>query len=148
MGTDRIKRGIDKAIGEENGVHIHKIQWLSKPDPGKIHGSMVLYLAKREEVDKLLREGRVGIEGETAFPRPYQRQTGPQRCYKCRQFQHIAAACPAPAVVCSRCAGSGHDHRECTTNQTKCAGCGGTHSTIDPSCRIYKMACEQYRSQS
>jgi hypothetical protein len=144
MGSDKVKEGISKAIGEENGVHVHKIQWLSKPNPGKIHGSMVLYLAKREAAEKLVREVRVDIEGETAFARPYERRNGPRRCFKCHQFEHMAAACPSRVTICSRCAESAHTHQECHNDHVKCAGCGDLHSTFDPTCRIYKIACEKH----
>ena len=32
-------------IGNENGVTIRKLQWLSKPDPEKTYGSIIVYLA-------------------------------------------------------------------------------------------------------
>lgn len=62
-------------IAEENEIEIHRAQWLSKPDPGKAHGSMVLFLTKREDAERLLREVRVDIEGETAFAKPYTADT-------------------------------------------------------------------------
>jgi hypothetical protein len=143
MGGNEVKEEATQMVAEENDVQVHKIQWLSKPDRSKIHGSMVLYLARRQDAEKLLRDGRVEVDGETAFARPYERRTGPMRCFKCHQFNHVAAQCPSPQPVCSRCAGAGHTHRECTNDRVKCATCGGLHSTFDPSCRLYKAACEK-----
>jgi hypothetical protein len=147
INSDKIKEGVAETIGNENKVQVHKIQWLSKPSPTKIHGSMVLYLAKREHAERLLREVRVDIEGETAFAKPYERRNGPRRCFKCRQFGHIASTCPSQASVCSRCAESGHTHEECRSDHVKCAGCGGPHSTFDSMCRAYKIASEQERQK-
>jgi hypothetical protein len=144
MAGIEVKEEAKQMVAEENEVQVHKIQWLSKPDSRKIHGSMVLYLARRQDAEKLLQDGRVEVDGETAFARPYERRTGPLRCFKCHQFNHMAAQCPSPRPVCSRCADTGHTHRECTSDRVKCATCGGLHSTFDPSCRVYKVACEKH----
>lgn len=147
MQSKEVKEGAAQMVGEENGVHVHKIQWLSKPNADKIHGSMVLYLARRSDAEKLLREVRVDIDGETGFARPYERRVGPIRCFKCHQFNHVAAKCPSPQMVCSRCASAGHSSRECTSERIKCATCGGPHSTFDRDCRAYKMECEKTSSR-
>ena len=134
-------------IAKENEVQVHRLQWLSKADVNKVHGSMVLYLGSRQDAEKLLHKGMVEVDGETAFARPYERRRGPQRCFKCHQFGHVKARCPCPHTVCSRCAGSGHTHRECTSTQVRCATCGGPHSTFDSNCRLYRAACEQHQSR-
>jgi hypothetical protein len=130
-------------VAEENEVQVHRIQWLSKPDAGKIHGSMVLYLGRRSDAEKLLQRGRVEVDGETAFARPYERRTGPRRCFQCHQLGHMKAHCTSTQVVCSRCAESGHTHRECHATQVRCVSCRGAHSTFDRHCRVYRAACEQ-----
>jgi len=142
--STKVKEEAVKQVGDENGVAIHKIQWLSKPNSDKTYGSMVMYLARREDAIKLLQRGMVDIEGETAFARRYERRVGPVRCYKCHQFNHIAARCPSPVDVCGRCAESGHTARDCTSTTTKCVTCGGHHSTYDRNCRIYRMEKEKY----
>ena len=134
-------------VAEENEVQVHRLQWLSKADVNKTHGSMVLYLGSRQDAEKLLRKGLVEVDGEAAFARPYDRRTGPQRCFKCHQVGHVKAHCPSPQIVCSRCAGPGHTHRECTSSQLRCAACGGPHPTFDNNCRLYRAACEQHRSR-
>ena len=133
-------------VAGENEVQVHKLQWISKADVNKIHGSMVLYLGSRQDAEKLLRKEFVEVDGETAFARPYERRTGPQRCFNCHQFGHVEARCPSPHTVCSRCAEPGHTQRECTSTQVRCAACNGHHSTFDNNCRLYRAACEQHRS--
>ena len=49
-------------------------------------------------------------------------------------------------MVCSRCAGTGHTHRECASVEVRCAACNRHHSTFDNNCRLYRAACEQHRS--
>ena len=44
-GTD-VKPDAAQMVAEENEVQVHKLQWLSKPDNNKIHGSMVMYLGR------------------------------------------------------------------------------------------------------
>ncbi|KIX04690.1 uncharacterized protein Z518_05560 [Rhinocladiella mackenziei CBS 650.93] len=144
--STEVKEEAAQMVGEENGIRVHKLQWLSRPNADKIHGSMVLYLARREDAEKLLREVRVDIDGETAFARPYERRIGPVRCFKCHQFNHVVAKCPSPQSICSRCAEIGHTNRECTSNRVKCATCGGPHSTFDRGCRAYKLECEKVAS--
>jgi hypothetical protein len=90
MGGNEVKEEAAGMVAKENDVRVHKIQWLSKHDTGKIHGSMVLYLARSQDAEKLLRDRRVEVDGETAFARPYERRTGPMRCFKCHQFNHVA----------------------------------------------------------
>jgi hypothetical protein len=41
-------------LGEENGVKIIKISWLSRKDNGKQYGSMIIYTTKGEDAIKLL----------------------------------------------------------------------------------------------
>jgi hypothetical protein len=145
MDSTEVKEAAGPMVAEENEVQVHKIQWLSKPDGNKIHGSMVLYLGRRQDAEKLLRRGRVEVDGETAFVRPYERRSGPLRCFKCHQFGHVKARCPSIDPVCSRCAEHGHTHRECTSQRVRCAGCGGMHSTFDTNCRMYRAACEKHQ---
>lgn len=134
-------------IAKENEVQVHKLQWLSKADVNKVHGSLVLYLGSRQDAEKLLRKGLVEVDGEAAFARPYERRTGPQRCFNCHQFGHVKLHCTSPHTVCSRCAGPGHTHRDCTSTPVRCATCGGPHSTFDSNCRLYRAACEQHQSR-
>src|SRR5689334_9278642 len=47
-----IKSDCAQQIGNENGVTIRKLQWLSKPDAEKTYGSMIVYLASREDAVK------------------------------------------------------------------------------------------------
>lgn len=47
MAGVEVHEGAGSMIATENEVRVHKVQCLSKPDPGKIHGSMVLYLGRR-----------------------------------------------------------------------------------------------------
>jgi hypothetical protein len=78
-----IKPDIVPQIGNENGVTIRKLQWLSKADAEKAYGSMIVYLASRDDAVKLLREGMMDVDGETSFIRPFERRLGPVRCFKC-----------------------------------------------------------------
>ncbi len=71
----------------------------------KLMALMVLYLARREDAKKLLREMRVGLSDEWD------------------QFD---------ASKCHRCPTAGYPIETVPNNRVKCATCGGRHSTFRP----------------
>jgi hypothetical protein len=129
-------------LGQENQVTIRKVRWLSKPE--KKYGSMVIYLASREDATKLLRDGSFDVEGEMSYIRPFEQRPGPIRCRKCHQFNHIAHRCPSSQMICAKCAQPGHEAQSCTCNEVKCAVCHGPHATYDNKCRAYQLEKEKY----
>jgi hypothetical protein len=139
-----IKPEIVSQIADENGVTIRKLQWLSKPDAEKAYGSMIVYLASRDDAVKLVREGMMDVDGETSFIRPSERRPGPVRCFKCHQFNHIAPRCPLREVIRGKCAQSGHGANDCTSERVECAVCCGPHATYVNSCRMYRLEKEKY----
>ena len=58
---------IVEALGRENEANIAKVSWLSRKDENKAHGSMVVYVTKRAEAEKLLTEQYFHVAGESAF---------------------------------------------------------------------------------
>lgn len=115
----------------------HNTPILNQSSPGfnTGTGSMIVYLASREDAVKLLRQGMMDIEGENSFIRPFERRPGPERCFKCHQFNHIAPRCPSREVVYGKRAQSGHGAKDCTSERVECAVCCGPHTTYDNSCR-------------
>ena len=69
---------------------------------------MVLYLYRREDAEKLSWRGRLEVDREMTFVRPYERRASPVRCFKCHRFAHVKARFPSVDRVCSRCAEHGH----------------------------------------
>lgn len=84
-------------------MQVHKIQWLSKSDNGEIHGSMVLYLARSESHEKLLRDIQVEGDSEKAFTGLYERRRDPMRCFSCHQIYRVAAQCSSTIKMSSMC---------------------------------------------
>lgn len=139
-----VKGDMVEQSGQENEVSIHQIRWLSKTATDKTYGSMVVYLARQEDAEKLLREGMMDIEGETGFVRHFEKRVGPIRCFKRHQFNHITTKCPSSEVVCGQCAQKGHGSKICTSTEAKCALYGGPHSTYDNQCRLYLREKDKY----
>ncbi|KAJ9655615.1 hypothetical protein H2201_008765 [Coniosporium apollinis] len=131
-------------IGRENGVEVRKITPLGPIDPNKHHCSVVLHLAKQEDVDCLLSRRVMEIGGEVAFPKPYVHRDHPTRCFNCYQYGHQQARCKNP-TRCGHCAAEGHHKNQCTSTDTKCAACGGPRSASDKGCKVYRAEAAKMR---
>ena len=70
----------------------------------------------------------------------------PSRCGGCQRFGHGSISC-CRTPVCSRCALPGHDGKQCTAAQPKCASCYGPHRSSHVRCPVY-IAAQQIHSQS
>lgn len=123
--------------GEENGgVEIKKMRWLG----GKTHllyGSLVVYLCKKEEADRLLENQTMEFQGESGFTKQFIRRVLPQRCFRCQEYGHHQLRCRGD-VVCSHCGETGHERTDCMVPSPKCASCQGAHQASDPGCPVYR----------
>jgi hypothetical protein len=122
-------------IGEENNVKINKVRWLSRPSD-KQFGSVVVYLAKKEDAEMLLERQIMDFKGDSGFTRVYERRSVPTRCYRCHKYGHQEFRCPNE-VVCGKCAESGHNEGSCTSANVKCISCKGPHRASDRGCKVY-----------
>ena len=127
--------GTMEALGKENRVHIAKIGWLSRKDIGKAYGSMVVYVTKGSEAERLLQGQYFHVAGESAYTRAFEPRFGPLQCYKCQEVGHKAFSCTKPQV-CAKCAQIGHHHSECRAAIPKCVPCGGPHESFSKNCRV------------
>lgn len=79
------------------------------------------------------------------------------RCFKCNDFNHMAANCSVKSFVCPKCSGN-HCIADCTSNVFDCINCkvaatalqiyiDSNHPTWSDSCRVYneKVAVERRR---
>ncbi|KJZ68212.1 hypothetical protein HIM_12399 [Hirsutella minnesotensis 3608] len=103
--------GAIEALSAENNVQIAKIAWLSNKDSGKAYGSMVIYVTKRGDAQKLVEGLYFDIAGESAYTHTFEPRAGPVQCYDCQELGgQIAFACKKPQV-CGKCAQAGHHHK-------------------------------------
>lgn len=120
---------------EENGLTgVMEAFWLSKGN--KLAGSMAVYLASREEAQRILANRLVKVGGQIAFASGYQRIARPTRCYNCNQYGHYQSRC-ANHTTCGKCS---REHRsdECISSEKKCPACGDAHTVTDPGCPVYR----------
>ncbi|KJZ69882.1 hypothetical protein HIM_10715 [Hirsutella minnesotensis 3608] len=121
--------GAIEALSAENRVTIGKISWLSKRESGKAYGSMVVYVTKKSDAERLLEGYYFDLAGESATTHPFEPRTGPIQCFNCQEIGHKAYACKKQRT-CGKCANVGHHHKECAATEPKCVPCGGPHESF------------------
>jgi uncharacterized coiled-coil protein SlyX len=127
--------GAIEALSAENRVTIGKISWLSKRESGKAYGSMVVYVTKKSDAERLLQGFYFDLAGESATTYVFEPRTGPMQCFNCQEMGHKAYSCKKQRT-CGKCATVGHHHRECTAIEPKCVPCGGPHESFSWKCRM------------
>ncbi|KAM4063231.1 reverse transcriptase [Hirsutella rhossiliensis] len=102
--------GAIEALSAENRVTIGKISWLSKRESGKAYGSMVVYVTKKSDAERLLDGYYFDLAGESATTYTFEPRTGPIQCFNCQEIGHKAYSCKKQRT-CGKCANAGHHHR-------------------------------------
>ncbi|KAM4068010.1 endonuclease-reverse transcriptase domain-containing protein [Hirsutella rhossiliensis] len=85
---DNILPGAIEALSAENRVTIGKISWLSKRESGKAYGSMVVYVTKKSDAERLLDGDYFDLAGESATTYKFEPRTGPIQCFNCQEIGH------------------------------------------------------------
>ncbi|XP_044715307.1 reverse transcriptase (RNA-dependent DNA polymerase) domain-containing protein [Hirsutella rhossiliensis] len=80
--------GAIEALSAENRVTIGKISWLSKRESGKAYGSMVVYVTKKSDAERLLDGDYFDLAGESATTYKFEPRTGPIQCFNCQEIGH------------------------------------------------------------
>jgi hypothetical protein len=135
-------------FGQMNGVKVHKMRWLGTASVDKEYRSMVVYVDRKEEANRLLAKQTVEMaNGECAFTRPFVQGLQPARCYRCHLYGHLHYRCKAPVPICGQCAQPGHFASACTSDVFKCAACNGkgAHKATDPGCPVYRRELAKLR---
>lgn len=126
-------------IGEENGTTVKRIRFLGQPNPDKTYCSIIAHLSTKEEVERMLEQQYMEVDGEMAYPKMFQHIPIPTRCYKCHKFaNHVARRCPVTEPPCGRCAETGHAEVDCSAASPKCVNCEGPHHASDRGCPEYR----------
>ena len=86
----------DMLSEENNNAEIARLGWLSAKQTGKAFGSMVIYLIKKSEAQRILQKGFFDVCGESAYARVFERH--PPKCFSCQKEGHIARNCTEPAT--------------------------------------------------
>ncbi|KAM4061956.1 reverse transcriptase [Hirsutella rhossiliensis] len=73
--------GAAEALGAENYVTIAKITWLSNREKAKAYGSMVIYVTKESDAQRLLDGVWFDVAGESACTNVFERRVGPIQCF-------------------------------------------------------------------
>ena len=111
-----------------------KVSWLSSRHVRKAYGSMVVFIKKRSEAERLLDKGFITVGGESASVRVFEPNLGPPRCYNCQSAGHKAFSCKE-AQKCGNCAQVGHGWNDYMASELKCAICLRPHAIISRSCQ-------------
>ena len=133
--TGNIRTGATEALSEENDTQVAKIAWLSNRDIPKTYGSMLVYLNKRSDAQRFLREGFFYAGGESGYTKMFEHRDRPKQCYNCQEVTNHKAYQCNKTKICGKCAKEGHHHSECTETIFKCVPCGGPHESFSRNCR-------------
>lgn len=137
LHDEHIHEELCKQYGRENGeVEIKRMRWLGSK-PHLLYGSLVVYLSRKEDADRLLHNQTMEFQGESGFTKQFIRRVTPQRCFKCQAYGHHQLRCRGD-LVCGHCAETGHERSDCMTPSPKCASCLGPHQSSDPGCPTYR----------
>jgi hypothetical protein len=131
---DEIRVGAAAAFSEENEVAVAKIAWLSRKGSAKAYGSMIVYLTKGTDAQRLLADGFFHAGGESGVTSVFEYRPRPMQCYNCQDIGHKAFQCKN-GQRCARCAMEGHRHSNCAQTVPKCVPCGGPHESYSKSCQ-------------
>lgn len=113
-----------------------KAVWISRMNPLKKTGSLVIWLKSRLAADYLLKAGQALFGGGAygAFCSAYEPSTADKLCFNCNAYGHLQGTCRR-AARCGKCSGT-HQSRDCTSvDPPKCAVCAGTHRSSDWQCK-------------
>lgn len=113
-----------------------RASWLSKMNPWKKTGSLVVWLKSKLAADHLLEVGQALFGGGAygAFCSRYEPSTADRLCFNCNTYGHLQGTCKK-ATKCGKCCGA-HQSRECTSQDPpRCAVCAGTHRSSDWQCK-------------
>lgn len=124
-----------------------KASWLSKSDPRKANGSLVIWLKSKAAAEWLLQTGQAVFGGGAygAFCSKYLQENSSKVCYNCNAYGHTQTNCRR-VTRCGNCSG-GHQTRDCTGSAAlKCPACMGAHTIKDWCCR-HQPAHKKYLAQ-
>jgi hypothetical protein len=111
----------------------YQARWLSKPNPQKRTGSLVIWLKNKLSAEHLLRKGQVLFGAYGAFCSQYYSAPSDGPCYNCNSYGHKQSHCKKPAK-CGICSEK-HQTRDCTNrDRPKCPACTGPHPIFDRRC--------------
>ena len=113
-----------------------KANWLSKINPWKKTGSLVIWLKDKIAAEHLLKTGQALFGGGAygAFCSRYEPSTADKMCFNCNAYGHLQGACRR-ATRCGKCTGA-HQTRDCQSQEPpKCAVCAGAHRSADWACK-------------
>lgn len=111
----------------------HQARWLSKPNPNKRTGSLVIWLKNKISAEYLLHKGQVLFGAYGAFCSQYHSAPDDGPCYNCSSYGHKQSHCKKQAK-CGICSEK-HQTRDCTNrDKPKCPACTGPHPIFDRRC--------------
>ena len=122
---DNTTEGVDATVMQA--------RWLSRPDPVRKLGSLVIWLRNKGAAERLLELGTAMLGAVGVFCSRYEARNQHMPCFNCGDYRHKQATCKS-AKKCAICS-EPHDWRACPNkDKPKCPQCGGEHRAFDDEC--------------
>ena len=88
--SGKVSRSAIERFSMENRVEVRTIRWLGRPRPSRQHASVVIKVATKEEVEKLLILDNVMFSRGGIIVSPFKERRTPVAYFKCRRFGYRA----------------------------------------------------------
>ena len=118
---------------EKNAMTIQDLQIIEKAHMLKIR------LASKQQADKIKNSGiKLFSQIIPSYNINIEEYRPVTQCYRCYKFDHRTNQCKATEDVCSKCAATGHTHKNCNSSTLKCLNCDGNHAAVSFRCPVKK----------
>ncbi|THX18851.1 hypothetical protein D6D17_01816 [Aureobasidium pullulans] len=126
-----------------HGYEINHLDWLLKPKPGQVTGTMVISFLSKAGANAALAAEILAWEGGIKRTVRYSRACRVLQCFKCYEYGHTTRNC-RNSEKCGHCAQE-HLTKDCPTpNGTKkCTLCKGNHPAWAQSCSYRRKEMER-----
>ena len=135
IDSEKASKSAMERFGVENGVKVCTMRWLRQLRPRGQHPSVVIEVAIKEDIVKLITSDKVSFGGGAIIISPFKERRTPVTCYKCRRLGHKARNYTRPDT-CKICGQEGH--LRCKTVNLHCVNYQGPYQASTRECPAYR----------
>ena len=93
INSRKVSKSAIERFRMENRVEVYTMRWLKKPRPSGQHMLVIIKIATKEDMEKLLRLDNVSFSGNTILISPFKERCTLVAYFKYKRFRHRARNC-------------------------------------------------------